>query len=272
MVSYIFKNKTKNVLAIVFTVLCTVRPLVYFIKVLQYFPLTFVYHLIKLLPYLLILTYLFTLEYRYRFKNILFPLAFIIKTIEPIYSIINIVTVWDYEQSVQTTLILSLVVNFIVIIGCVLCAIGSAFNFKRIAVLNAGIIILIAHIAVVMPIIDFIFAGGFEYFKNLPQEHIPQVTISATKTALNSLLYIMHYISFLLLTLNKKSEDIDLMPFIEQRKAKKEAKLKQKQQQEEQLNEPIPEIPKDSWRCMACGKISPNNINRCECGYKKHIQ
>lgn len=273
MISYIFKNKTKNILAIVFTVLCAVTPLVSFIKVLPYFPLAFVYHLIKLLPYLLILTYLLTLKYRYKFKNILFPLAFIIKTIDPIYQIINIVRVYDYKQSVQAELILSLVANIIIIIGCVLCAIGSAFNFKRASVFKSGIIILIAHIALVMPIIDFIFAGGFEYFKNLPQEHILQVSISTIKAALNSLAHIMYYISFLLLILNKKSADIDLTTYIEQRKAKKEAKkaakLEAKQQAEAQLNAPVPEIPDGSWRCMACGQILSNDINRCECGYKK---
>jgi hypothetical protein len=120
-----------------------------------------------------------------------------------------------------------------------------------------------------MPIIDFIFVGGFEYFKILPQEYIPQVIVSTLKTMLNNLLYIMYYISFLLLTFNKKGEYIDITPFVDARKAKKEAKRAAKQQEEAYLNEPTPEIPDGSWRCMACGKILPDSIDRCECGYKK---
>lgn len=273
MISYIFQNKTKNILAIVFTALCAISPLVYFIKVLPYFPLTFVYHLIKLLPYLLILTYLLTLKYKYKFKNILFPMAFIIKAMDPIYSIISIIRVYGYENSEQMALILSFVANIIIITGCVLCAIGSAFNFRWITIFKAGIIILIAHIVLVMPIIDFIFVGGFEYFKILPQEYIPQVIVSTLKTMLNNLPYIMYYISFLLLTLNKKGEYIDITPFVDARKAKKEAKrnarLEAKQQQEAKFNAPVPEIPDGSWRCMACGKILSDSIYRCECGYKK---
>ena len=247
--------------------------MVYFIKVLPYFPLAFVYHLIKLLPYLLILTYLLTLKYKYKFKNILFPLAFIIKAMDPVYSIISIIRAYDYKYSEQMILLLSLVANIIVITGCVLCAIGSAFNFKQVLVFRVGIIIFITHIILVTPLIDFIFAGGFEYFKTLPQEHILQNIIYTIKAALNSLLYLMYYISFLLLTLNKKGEYIDITPFVEARKAKKLAKrnarLEAKQQEEACLNEPTPEIPDGSWRCMACGNILPNATQRCDCGYKK---
>ncbi len=51
--------------------------------------------------------------------------------------------------------------------------------------------------------------------------------------------------------------------------AKRAARLEAKLQEEAKFNAPVPEIPDGSWRCMACGKILPDSIDRCECGYKK---
>lgn len=272
MISYIFKNKTKNILAIVFTALCMISPLGLLMNSLIYFPTISVYLLLIFVAYLLILIYLLTLKHEYKLKNLLFPLSFAIKLIYAAYLTIDILDIL-VQDTRHLPLIVSVISNAIFVAGGVLCCIGSAFNFKRVTVLRVGIIIYIIVIAVITPIVELVFAGGFEYFKILPQEQITYFIVSVIKASIDDLIQLMFYISLLLLTLNKKSEDIDITPYVEARKAKKAAKraarLEAKLQEEAKFNAPVPEIPDGSWRCMACGKILPDSIDRCECGYKK---
>ena len=79
---------------------------------------------------------------------------------------------------------------------------------------------------------------------------------------------LLFYISLLVLTITKESENIDIKPFIEARKLKKqlkkEAKLKQITDETEHIT-----VEDGFWRCMGCGEILPDNINKCECGYKR---
>ena len=93
------------------------------------------------------------------------------------------------------------------------------------------------------------------------------------ETIIRRLIFILFFVGILLLTLNKKSENIDITPYVEERKARKEAKgaarLQEKREEEERHTAPIPEIPGGCWRCMACGNILTNEIDRCECGYKR---
>jgi len=71
------------------------------------------------------------------------------------------------------------------------------------------------------------------------------------------------------LTLTKKSEYIDITPFVEERKIKKATK-KAKRLANENPEESSPLlVPEGSWRCMGCGEILPDDKNECECGYKR---
>ena len=86
---------------------------------------------------------------------------------------------------------------------------------------------------------------------------------------LRDLVYLTFYISILCLSLTKKSENIDITPFIKERKAKKELKKAEKlsKEQPEVFTPPI--VPENHWRCMGCGKILPFDETTCDCGYKK---
>ena len=121
--------------------------------------------------------------------------------------------------------------------------------------------------------IEFISLGGMEYFKNIDDAHKTYVYNSMLQLGIEWVFSLLFFVGIILLTTNKKSEDIDITPYVEDRKAKKqakkEAKLQQKEAEEAEYNAPLPEIPEGSWRCMACGKILTDDIDRCECGYKK---
>ena len=229
--------------------------------------------LLSFLAYILILVYMFTLKMKYRFKEWLVPTAFAILCGLVIYDIIlDIVDSLTQYGNLDSTKILSITINAVSATLLALCFCGSIKNFKNAIFLKIGSLAMMIY-TVVMTITEFILVGGAEYFANIPTEYLASVYISMGKAMIKIVMILLFYFGLFNLTLNKKSEYIDITPFVDARKAKKAAKrnarLEAKQQEEAYLNEPTPEIPDGSWRCMACGKILPDNIDRCECENKK---
>ena len=275
MISYIFKNKTKNILMIIFTclhILNTNIPYELYFCIIHGSVIS-IDTLLSFLAYILILVYMFTLKMKYRFKEWLVPTAFAILCGLVIYDIIfDIIDSLTQYGNLDSTKILSIAINAVSATLLALCFCGSIKNFKNAIFLKIGSLATMIY-TVVMTITEFILVGGTEYFANIPTEYLASVYISFGKAMIKIVMILLFYFGLFNLTLNKKSEYIDITPFVDARKAKKLAKrnarLEAKQQEEACLNEPTPEIPDGSWRCMACGKILPDSIDRCECGYKK---
>ncbi len=279
MISYIFKNKTKNILMIVFTVLYIISSDLFagfYYSVIRQIPISF-YEILGVVAFALILGYMFTLKRQYRFKEWLFPAAFAILMALSLYELFTTIV---YALSTYGYLVLIEVLSCVSfafgIIAYVFCFIGAVKNFKNIVFLKIGAIIKIVGTVlptVIAVIIEFIALGGIDYFKNIDEAYKTYVYNSMFQIAVEWAFSLLFFVGILLLATNKKSEYIDITPYVEARKAKKEAKhaakLEAKQQEEARLNEPAPEIPEGSWRCMACGEILPDSIERCECGYKR---
>lgn len=273
MISYIFKNKTKNILAIVFTILYILSQnyiyQIYTYISRQEFPLRTV---VGMLPYILILVYMFTLKREYKFKNWLCPLAFVVLTAFSVYSMIGtLILNIEYFKALGLISILIFVPNIAVIVAYVLGFFGTIKNFKNVIFLRVAMIINMITL-VIAQVVDLFLAGGFAYFESIPQEQLGNVYLLMFKAIIKLLIMLLFYFGILNLTLNKKGEYIDITPYVQERKAKKEAKREAKlkaQQEQEDLDMPAPEVPEGCWRCMACGKILNDNTDRCECGYKK---
>ncbi len=278
MISYIFKNKTKNILAIVFTVLYVLNTnLMYWlyssINFGEFLLLSEV--VLKLLPYIFIIVYLCTLKRQYRFKEWLFPAAFAIFVVVDVHTIIvSIITNIEYINSVEGFIWLtsSVAYDMVLLAAYILCLLGSIKNFKNVILLRVGLIILMISI-VINQAFQFLLSNMGYDLHNAFLNYLNLLIPSIAEVLYDAFILLLFYFGLLNLTFNKKSEYIDITPYVEERKAKKEAKraakLEAKQQEEAYLNEPTPEIPDGSWRCMACGKILPDSIDRCECGYKK---
>lgn len=278
MISYIFKNKTKNILAIFFTTLYVFNTnLIYwlynYINFGEFLSLAEV--IFKLLPYIFIIVYLCTLKKQYKFKNWMFPAAFAIFAVLDVYTIIDsIITNIEYSNSVEGLiwLISSVAYDMVLLAAYILCLLGSIKNFKNVILLRVGLIILMISIVINQAFQFLLSSAGYD-LGNAFMNYLNLLIPSMAKVLYDAFVLLLFYFGILNLTLNKKSEDIDITPYIEERKAKKqakkEAKLKQKEAEEAEDNAPAPEIPEGSWRCMACGKILTDDIDRCECGYKK---
>ncbi len=262
MISYIFKDKTKNIMAIIFTAMCVASSIVGILGSLHDF-YNVLLGSIATLPNIMILAYFVTLKKVYKFKEIIFPLAFAVKilyacfTIVP--SILGVLKIADGWYS----LILMLRVNFyniILIAAYVFCLMGSLFNFKNVRFLKWGAVILMIW-PVVFLIEEFVAVGGFAYWKSIEQEYLIGTIILHIKGVVKIIINMLFGFGIFNLTLNSKSENIDISPF--------NAKRKPKEYQNQFESDDLPEIPDGSWRCMACGAILPDTQDRCECGYKK---
>ncbi len=279
MIRYIFKDKRKNILMIVLAILNVIFSN-FFTEIYSCITVGVLpagYEIFPIIPYVLILIYLLTLKNKYKFKTWLFPAAFAFWAGYNGYSLVNdiFLTLSIYEHFVFIE-ILSYISYLLAIVAYVFCIFGSIYNFKNVKLLKIGAIIKIAGyviITIITSTIEYIALGGKEYFENIPKEYLNQVYSSMCYAVIEWLVSTMFFVGILLLTLNKKSEDIDITPFVEQQRNKKEAKkaakLQQKEAEEARFNEPLPETPEGSWRCRACGKILPDSKDRCECGYKK---
>lgn len=263
MISYIFKNKIKNIFVTIVTAICIL------IQLYELYSYSLFYHdfksiaikFISLFPYLLIFIYMITLKREYAIKKWLFPISFAIYSLLTVYAIIGCFK--DYTNSLEGSLTILVVVNLDIVLlaSYILSLIGSISNFKRVALLRVGIIICAVFLLcsrIWYYYSTYLYA---HYFWSSPTNILGEI--------LRDLVSLMFYISILSLTLTKKSENIDITPSIEQRKAKKELKKAKKleKQQPEVFTPPV--VPDGHWRCMGCGKMLQNSETICECGYKK---
>lgn len=283
MISYIFKNRTKNIFAIIFTVFCMLKPLNNLWQYVFFFQTIDIYTVFTLLPYIIIFVYFLTLKCEYKIKPFMFPSAFAIWIGLQFYNIISSISSSSYLTNVSDTtyldvdtflwLIFSISAAVIAIISSVFGFIGTLNNFKNVVFLRISSIISISLYAVITPITEFIMVGSVKYLDAIEDYYLKYVYTSMVETLIQRIIWILFFVGILLLTLNKKSENIDITPFVEERKAKKETKramkLQKKQQEQEYVDKPMPEIPDGCWRCMACGNVLNNEIPRCECGYKR---
>lgn len=203
MTSYIFKNKTKNILAIVFTILSILNSnLVY--NIYNYFiHKTFPFNaILGLVPYIFVLVYLFTLKKEYQFKEYLFPAAFLIFIVRNIYStIISLITNINMLDSLEMVLwyVYAVLFGLIAITGYVLSMLGAINNFKNVQFLRIGMIVLMA-VMFLMPIVEFFLVGGFDYFANVPSDYL---TVSFFRGIIRIILNILFFFGIFNLTLNK---------------------------------------------------------------------
>ena len=262
MVSYIFKSKIKNILVAVFSVIFLLISL----KELHTYMLlgawdTITFKFIGLIPYLFIFLYMVTLKRDYKFKQFLFPISFAIFTLTAIFSITNCYD--DYTFSSINGLIrffISLIIKIVLITGYACCFVGTLSNFKRIIFLRLGLPICIITI--------FIQGMSYHYLIDWIGNTFYSTIYYLNERIRGSILLLL-YISIFILTLTKKSEYIDITPFVEERKIKKANKKAKRLAKENPEAFTPPSIPDGYWRCMGCGKILPNSEIKCECGYKK---
>ena len=277
MVSYIFKSKSKNIFVIIFS------SIYLFIQAKDsygWFHLAFenrfpaiIFRILTVLPPLLILVYMITLKREYKIKKWLFPAAFLVlafnvafsvfdSLILPVKLIMSGTASADLEKYFINTLVVSLP-QLALVTGYVLAFFGALNNFKRVTLLRAGTIL-----CAVFVFLD-LWMGGL-YLFNTKNEFLSILSeIVFYRSLLKIIIITLFYVSIFLLTLNKKSEDIVITPFVEARKAKRAAKAQEKLQAEAELEEISQEVPEGDWRCMGCGKVLPESENVCECGYKK---
>lgn len=209
MISYIFKNKTKNILAIIFTILSflnsNIMYNIYAYAIARKFPLLSVF---RLLPYILILTYLFTLKKEYRFKNYLFPAAFLIFAALNSYSVLtSLIQNLKYLNTSELIIwfVWTALYGLVVLAAYILCFLGAIKNFKNVRFLRIGMIVLMVAM-LLSYVMDFIFVGGFEYFANIPQENSLYVYISMLRAVVKIVIGLLFCFGIFNLTLNKQEE------------------------------------------------------------------
>lgn len=280
MISYIFKNKYKNAAVIFFAAvyfLMQIRDLrAHVIDYYPFDPLVVRYVVNQILKYsarslpaLLIIVYMLTLKRKYRIKEWLFPAAFAVMSLTGVvltgigfYQFYNMFSSGFFSRF--TEIFTAVGANIIILAAYVLSFIGSLSNFKRVVLLRIGLMILVVSAAVFFALdlrsyylaalnLQITFLGllsGMYYYLEL----------------LRQIITLLFYGSMFILTLSKKSEYIDITPFIEARKSKKEMKRARKAEREQALEAVPPEAPEGYWCCMGCGKILPDSEDRCECG------
>ena len=143
MISYIFKNKIKNIFVTIVTTICI---LIQLNELHNYWILypdfkSIAIKFIGLLPYLLIFIYMITLKRDYVLKKWLFPISFAIFSLLTVYAIIGCFK--DYAGSFEGFLTIFIAVNLDIVLlaAYILSLIGSISNFKKVTLLRVGIII-----------------------------------------------------------------------------------------------------------------------------------
>lgn len=262
MISYIFKNKVKNVFLSIFAAI-----LIYINLNELYQHVIFgawsgvVLKFISLIPYLFVFIYMLTLKRDYKFKQFLFPIAFAIWCVTAIFSIKNCFDVYAFSSlNGLARLFVNLIIKFVLIAGYTSCFVGTLSNFKRINLLRIGLPICI--------IIIFIQGVTYNHLVNWIGNTFFSTLVYLNESFRASIL-LLFYISIFVLTLTQKSEYIDITPFIEERKIKKAYKKARKLEREKPEEFLPPDVPDGYWRCMGCGEILPNDKNECNCGYKR---
>lgn len=262
MISYIFKNKIKNILVTVFSALILCISLNELYEYIVYgTPNSVLLKFIDTIPYILIFLYMITLKREYKIKQFLFPIAFATLTLTAVFSIINCFDEYTFSSlNGLFRLFINLIIKFVLIAGYSLSFVGSLSNFKRIILLRIGLLICIITIIIQGVSYNYLV----EWIGNTFYSYI--YYIDEVCKAISLLLF---YISVFVLSLTKKSENIDITPFVEARKNKKAYKKAAKIEREKPELFTPPVVPKGHWRCMGCGEILPNDKNECNCGYKR---
>ena len=262
MISYIFKSKIKNILVSIFSIIiiCTKLDELHKYILLQawdYIILKF----IGLVPFILIFLYMVTLKREYKIKQFLFPISFAIFTLTAIFSITNCFDEYTFtSMNGLIRLFVNLIIKFVLIAGYAFCFVGTLSNFKRIIFLRLGLPICIITI--------FIQGVTYNHLVNWIGNMFFS-TLYYLNESFRASILLLFYISIFVLTLTKKSEYIDITPFVEERKIKKATK-KVKRLAKENPEESSPLlVPEGYWRCMGCGEILSNDKNECNCGYKR---
>lgn len=262
MISYIFKSKPKNILVAIFSLafLClNLKELCFYalINAWGYMALK----LIELIPYILIFVYMITLKREYKFKQFLFPISFAIFTLTAILSTTNYFDAYTFlSVDSLVRIFANLIIKFVLITGYAFCFAGTLSNFKRIIFLRLGLPLCIITI--------FIQDIAYNYLANWIGNTFYS-TIYYLNESFRASVLLLFYTSIFILTLTKKSEYIDITPFVEERKIKKATKKAKKLEREKPEEFLPPNIPDGYWRCMGCGEILPDDKDKCKCGYKR---
>jgi len=264
LISYIFKNKTKNIIVAILAAILIVINLetfrdYLFMRAWKQFILHF---LPSFISYWLILIYMLTLKREYKLKPLLFPTAFALLSLHTTFSISLNPTVF-FSLSDLIIGFISFVMPLLATVGYVFCFVGSLSNFKKLSFMRLGLSFSIANV-LILCLYDL-------YLYYLSKENLLLFYVKYILNLNEVLAYgieLLFYISLLVLTITKESENIDIKPFIEARKLKKQLKKEAKLKQITDEMEPIT-VEDGFWRCMGCGEILPDNINECECGYKR---
>lgn len=285
MISYIFKNRYKNAAVIFFAGIYLL------IQLKDFYTRTFIYGYIskellryvintvficsaRILPPLLIIIYMLTLKRKYKVKEWLFPAAFAVFSLSAAIlifaGIYEFYKIFSYKQFGGFIEIFTAVgANILIITAYILSFSGSLANFKRVVLLRIGLMISVVCTAVFCALDLKSYYMAFSHLSD-------QSTFLDFLSAMNysaelfkQFITLLFYGSMFLLTLCKKGEYIDITPFVEARKNRKEMKKARKEERERELEAVPPEAPEGYWRCMGCGKILPDGETRCECGYKK---
>ena len=206
---------------------------------------------------MLIFVYMITLKMEYHLKKWLFPTAF------AIFSLSTILTIIDCFKYLTSSLEILIIVSIDIVLltAYILSLIGSISNFKMVYLLRIGTAICTMFL---------LFSRICYYYNTYIHAYYHWVNPTIIlEEILRDLISLSFFISVFILTLTKKSENIDITPFIKERKAKKELKKAEKlaKEQPEVFTPPI--VPENHWRCMGCGKILPFDETTCDCGYKK---
>ena len=202
----LFANKRKNTLAICFTsiyTLCLILTINFnkslFLLNFRYALNSLILALIPLVTPVLVLVFLLTLKKEYRFKKWLFPIAFGMKFISNLISLILGIGSLRYllTNPLQITMY-SISVLMAVAFG--LMFVGTLFNFKYVKLLKIGAIAFVV-LSLIFNVFEFISIGGFAYFQNVPQTVTPINFVVLIKLIAQSLFYI----GIFMLTLKNKN-------------------------------------------------------------------
>lgn len=197
MISYIFKSKPKNIAV---TILAAVFALIQFKNLSNYWAMSagfeyIVPQFISLLPCVLIFIYMITLNKEYKFKNLLFPIAFAILAALSALSVKNCFNEYTFAYISDLMLsFLNLIIRLLLILGSILGVIGSLSNFKKVKLLQWGLIINILTTFILGAFYHKLtFYIGAEWLS--PSAYFGEL--------LTGIIPLLFYISILLLTLNK---------------------------------------------------------------------
>ncbi len=263
MISYIFKNKIKNILVAIFAVLLVYtnfNEILNCLYVSNWLGIAEVF--ISVMPYMLIFIYIITLKKYYKIKPFLFPIAFVILALLSLYSIGNYLESTNLYSWNIISNFFSVILYTVEFFGYVLCLVGCLSNFKRLNLLRVGICLCL--ITKFLLCLSHLYSNAVSFMGN-PFLSALYYLVDLPRT----IIHILFYINILILTLTKKGDDIDITPFVKEQKLKKELKKAQKFAKENPEAFIPPVVPDGHWRCMGCGEFLPDNETECNCGYKK---